>query len=450
MTKHSVGMTNTAYINSLVDDRPKDLVFRVDKSAFLEDAVFDLEIEKIFEGGWVYLCHESQVRSPGDYFTTYIGRQPVAVIRQKDGGISGYLNVCPHRASILLPLRQGSLKSTITCRFHGWVFSTGGKCLKVKFDETGNYPGGKPCGEQVDLTALGGIASYRGFIFGSLRMGKRDLAHYLGPASTFLDLLVDQSPQGLEILRGSSTYVVRHNWKIEVENVVDGYHTPTVHRVFGNTMLQRAARSSPDGLQQTETGRIWGGTKSGCYDLGNGHMAIWTERASPEASPLATEEQRLNNAYGSTKAEWMLRRGRNLLVFPNLVVNDLASTHIRTARPISADRTEISLWCIAPIGESRESRYARLRKFEDFFLVTGMATADDVVSLDCVQAGSEGRARQWIDYARGYASVMNGPDPAASDLGFVPVTSNSSFDHETTNHGFWRQWRQTLTTDVEL
>ena len=56
--------------------------------------------------------------------------------------------------------------------------------------------------------------------------------------------------------------------------------------------------------------------------------------------------------------------------------------------PHAPDRTEIKVYCIAPKGESNKARKARLRKFEDFFMVTGMATPDDMAALEDVQRGS--------------------------------------------------------------
>ena len=61
-------MDGTAYRSSfrdLVDDRVDEGVFRVDRSIYTDQAVFEAEIERIFEGGWVFLCHEGQVENPG-------------------------------------------------------------------------------------------------------------------------------------------------------------------------------------------------------------------------------------------------------------------------------------------------------------------------------------------------------------------------------------------------
>ena len=70
--------------------------------------------------------------------------------------------------------------------------------------------------------------------------------------------MVEQSPEGLEVVPGSSTYVIRGNWKLQLENSVDGYHVSTVHRVFASTGRNREERESLRGLKQTEGGRLVG------------------------------------------------------------------------------------------------------------------------------------------------------------------------------------------------
>jgi benzoate/toluate 1,2-dioxygenase alpha subunit len=436
-----------ADVASFVDDRVEQGMFRVDRSIYLDARLYAAEVEAFFEKGWVFLCHESQIRNSGDYYSTHFGRQPVFVARTRDGQLKGFINACAHRASILTPRRSGNAKAYI-CRFHGWVFDADGKCLKVTGEEHGGYPYDGPCREQFRLTPLAHVESYRGFVFGSLVVDVPSLKEHLGGAHAFIDMFADQSPVGLEVVPGSSTYVCHHNWKLQVENVPDGYHVPIVHRNFASTTLRREDKGGYEGLMKTEKGRMQGGVKTGCYDLGRGHMVIWADRASPEAAPLSASAPEVEARVGAKRAEWMLRRGRNLIVFPNLVLNDLASTHLRTMRPLGPELTEITIWCIAPIGEPRAARIARLRKFEDFFLVTGMATSDDVVSLDLAHAGSRGRAARWNEFTRGLDTLIEGPDALALELGISPQSSNRSWDHETPYIGFYRYWRDQLIHNI--
>ena len=422
---------------SLIEDQPDAGVFRVDRGIYTRPDVYAAELDRIFEHGWVYLCHESQVAEFGDYYSTHIGRQPVFVIREKAGGLRAFINACAHRGAILTARRRGRAK-TLVCRFHGWCYDTEGRCVHVK-DEASGWPEGVDKSRR-GLTAVARLASYQGFVFGCLDSGVEDLEAHLGAARPFIDLLADQSPDGLEVVPGGQTYLVRGNWKLNAENGVDGYHVSTVHKVFAGAMAKREALGDVGGQRRTEAGRIAGTVATGAYDLGNGHNMIWAGRANPEVAPLYEAEPRLSAAFADDKVDWMLRRGRNLFLFPNLHLMDQSSTQIRVARPVAPDRTEVRVYCIAPKGESAEARAARLRKFEDFFMVSGLATPDDIAALQDCQQGAAGTAARWTAMERGLGLLTAGADADAARLGAEPASSAPSFDHETLYYGFFRRW----------
>lgn len=425
-----------------VDDRlESDREFRVHRSIYEDSDIFDAEMEFIFERQWNFLCHESQIPNPGDYWAAHIGSQPVFVHRQEDGSIRAFINACSHRGAIVTPFRQGNAK-TLTCRFHGWSYKCSGECIGIK-NEEGGYGGGFDR-SHYDLTQIARVDDYRGFIFGALIEEVSPLADHLGEAKFFIDLFADQSPSGLEMVKGSQTYVCDHDWKVQADNVADAYHVSTVHRNFMNTILAREEREGLTGLMKTEVGRIKGDVENGQYYLGNGHMVIWADRSSPEGAPLAPATDYIEKTFGPVKAHWMLRRGRNVLIYPNLVLNDLASTHLRTHRPIAPGKCEVTIWCIAPRGEPKEARAARLRKFEDFFLVSGLSTSDDVVSLDTAQEGFHGPEAGWNLYDRGLSTLKDGPDAEAARAGFNPVSHSASWDHEGVFVGWYRHWRKLL------
>jgi len=76
--------------------------------------------------------------------------------------------------------------------------------------------------------------------------------------------------------------------------------------------------------------------------------------------------------------------------------------------------------------------------------VTGMATSDDVISLDTAQAGCVGGAAGWNEFTRGITEIHAGPDEQANALGIHPVASGATWDHECTYVGFYRHWRKLL------
>ena len=427
------GSIVTDNLSALVDDRVDEGMFRVDRAVYTDEEIFEQEISEIFEKCWVYLCHESQVADHGDYFWTEIGRQPVYVHRQEDGSLKCFINACSHRAAILTPFRQGNAK-TLTCRFHGWSYKCSGRCIGIKNEEDGTDR------SKFDLREIASLASYQGFVFGSLSPDVPSIEAWLGAATTWIDLMAAQSPDGLEVVPGSSTYKTDGNWKLQAENSVDGYHVSTVHRVFAHTIAARESKGEYTGIGKTESGRISGGVPTASYDLGNGHMSIWAQHTTPEVRPIWEAKERLEKELTPKQVEWILTKGRNLYIFPNVMLMDNPSTQVRVMKPVSANRVDITVYCIAPKGESDKARAGRLRKFEDFYLTAGMATSDDVAALEDTHEGSLARDAKWSEFNRGLANITYGADEEAKELGFEPAACTDNWDHEVLYHGFYRHW----------
>lgn len=423
---------------SYIDDRPEDRAFLVDRAVYTDKALFDAEIAHIFESGWNYICHESQIAEPTSYFSAHIGRQPVFLTRTKAGEIKGFINACSHRGALLTAKRQGK-SAALTCRFHGWSYDGDGTCIRIKAEAEGYGDKGVDR-STFNLVPLGQVASYRGFVFASLEADVPTLDDWLGDTARFIDLMADAGPNGLEVVPGSSTYVVDANWKTQCENAVDGYHVSTVHRVFATTVANRENARAREGINQTESARILSEVPTGVYHLGDGHMVAWATRTKPEIAPLGKSLAELKKKFSDEHIEWMLARGRNLVVFPNLMLMDMSSTQIRVIRPISCDRTEITVYCIAPIGEDAKVRAARLRKFEDFYLTTGMSTSDDVAALESAQEGAAAEHFPWSDFTRGFNRLSGDPDVPAKDIGIRPESTNAHWEDEAHLHGFYRVW----------
>ncbi|MEX2454467.1 MAG: Rieske 2Fe-2S domain-containing protein [Rhodospirillaceae bacterium] len=430
----------------LIDDRPEEGIFRVNRVAFTDAAIFEREIDAIFDHCWLYLCHESQVPAHGDYVATRMGRHPVFVIRDREGGLNCFYDACAHRGSKLTGRTSGNAK-TLVCRYHGWCFSAAGACTLVRGREEA-YREADLERMGTDLRPIAAFASYKGFLFGCLDPAAPPLEDFLGGAMPFIDLMADQSPDGLEVLRGESRYVMEANWKFQTENSTDGYHVATVHRNFATTVGYRETLV-PDGggvMGKTEASRILSLDKinSGGYDVGNGHMINWADRGSPEAGPLWPQRDALLGRFPEGKVKWMLERGRTVTVFPNLLLNDVASTCIRIWRPVAVGLTEIETWCIAPKGESADARRARIRKYEDFFFPASLAVPDDVRAMEGAHAGSEALDEGWNDLALGRQTLVDGADAAAKELGVVPLNSNPGREVETPFFAFWREWERRL------
>lgn len=414
-------------------------MFTVDRAVFTDPGLFELEMQYIFEGTWIYLAHESQLPRPHDFLTTTIGRQPIILMRDEHGEVGGFINTCPHRGARLCVERSGHRK-ILTCPYHGWCFSNNGMLVNIKDEASGAYPTGF---SHLDhgLKRVPRLGNYRGFIFGSLNPAVCDLETNLGAARTFIDMIVDQAPEGLEVVTGSADYTYAGNWKLQVENGVDGYHFDIVHRTFAG-VIQRRMNSGKDSVRALDVGRLAAPELgNGCYDLGNGHSLLWIDYPNPASRPLYDRRAEFVAKFGEHRARWMMDRVRNLLVYPNVFLMDQTSTQIRVIHPLAVDKTRVSTYCIAPIGEKPESRAHRLRQYEDFFNASGIGTPDDLAAFEACQEGYRVRLVRWQQgYVRGACRAISGPDAEARALQIQPASSSSDFRDEVIFQGQYRQW----------
>ncbi|WP_371228402.1 benzoate 1,2-dioxygenase large subunit [Pseudomonas sp. QE6] len=428
------------YLRSLLEEDPEKGVYRCRREMFTDPRLFDLEMKHIFEGNWVYLAHESQIPEKNDFLTTMIGRQSIFIARNKDGVLNAFLNACSHKGAMLCRHKSGN-RASYTCPFHGWTFNNSGKLLKVKDPAEAGYPEGFNCEGSHDLTRVARFESYRGFLFGSLKADVKPLVEHLGESAKIIDMIVDQSPEGLEVLRGSSSYIYEGNWKLTAENGADGYHVSSVHWNYAATQNQRQQREAGAEVKTMSAGG-WAKQGGGFYSFDHGHLLLWTRWANPEARPAFERRDELVRDHGQARADWMIENSRNLCLYPNVYLMDQFSSQIRIARPIDVNRTEITIYCIAPRGESAEARAQRIRQYEDFFNVSGMATPDDLEEFRSCQQAYQGSASGWNDMSRGAKHWVQGADDAAREIDLAPALSGVRTEDEglfVLQHQYWQQ-----------
>ncbi|AFT66539.1 MULTISPECIES: Rieske 2Fe-2S domain-containing protein [Cycloclasticus] len=433
----------------LIEDKEQG-IYRADRRVFTDEEIFDMEMKTIFEKNWVYLCHESQIKNPNDFFTTYMGRQPVIITRDKDGEIHGFINACSHRGAQLVNTACGN-KRKMVCPFHMWTYDMKGKLL-----DCGEHKNSVGYSESFDkdnlgLQTIGDIESYRGFVFGVLDDNACSLKEFLGEATHSIDLLVDQAEGGLEVLPGITTYTYNGNWKLQAENGVDGYHLEAIHGNYVMTLANRKKiQAENDAVKAADVGAMSTGSTGelpgGYYHFGNGHVMLWGKFPSAQDRPLYVGGQMpaLREKFGEARAEFMAGFLRNTCIYPNVFLMDQMSTQIRHFRPISVDKTEVTTYCVAPVGESDEARERRIRQYEDFFNATGMATPDDLTAFNNSQIGFMGEKQRWSDMCRGAMNTVEGPEKVAKTVGINPVESGTNLEDEGIMVAQHKRWAEMM------
>ncbi|WP_067903039.1 aromatic ring-hydroxylating oxygenase subunit alpha [Nocardia vaccinii] len=414
---------NTQGSDVIHEDRDNN-VFRVHRSAMTSPEIAEAELDRIFSTCWLYVGHTSEVRRPGDYVRRVVGGRPVFMVRgHQSDQIKVFHNTCPHRGALVCRTDAGNARA-FQCFYHAWTFNSEGALTGV--------PGRDAYADGIDLEALSlkqvaRVAEYRGFVFACFDADAVDLEAYLGNARPYLDLVVD-SMRDPEVVGGSNQYAMNANWKLLVENSIDGYHAPSTHATYVKYLAS----------QGTDL-KSGAGSGNAGYDLGNGHGVIeygasWG-RPIAKWAPAFGEDAReeldaikadLINRFGEERGRRMAETNRNLLIFPNLVINDIMAVTIRTFTSAGPNRLEVNAWQLAPADELPEVRASRLDNFLTFLGPGGFATPDDLEALESCQQGFASGGVDWSDISRG-------------------MGRRARHDDEEQIRAFWREWHRRMT-----
>ena len=438
-------MTSAHARRAWIDDRPGQQVFRVRRDVFTDPQVFDLELQEIFGRSWIFVALDAQLPNAHDFITTRVGKASVLVTRHANGSAGAYYNVCPHKGAMLVRLEQGN-RRVHNCAYHGWTFDSTGRNIYIKDHDSIVYPDSFEQ-ESHDLKPLPRVEAYQGLIFAALTDDVPPLMEWLGEARLFIDLAMQQGPDGMEVVPGRIAYTYAGNWKLQMDNGMDGYHLTSTHGAFMDVMNRRSAGDGYTAARQFDWSKRLA-QQTGNFSFPHGHSVHWMDQAEVEKRPIYPVIGEIRARVGPVKADWMLK-GRSLTLFPNTQIADQTSLILRTFRPISVDLTEMRVFCIAPKGESPERRQWRLRQFEDFFNASGLATPDDTVIYEAVQSGCASDGGEYLQgYYRGMSEQTTEPNSRAQELGIRPdqnVQGVFKTSFETTLHAQYREWNRLMT-----
>lgn len=157
----------------------------------------------------------------------------------------------------------------------------------------------------------------------------------------------------------------------------------------------------------------------------------------------------IESRVGKERTEFILGQTRNLGLYPNVYLMDQFSTQIRVVRPISVDRTEVTIYCFGPKNEPAKERALRIRQYEDFFNVSGMGTPDDLEEFRACQVAYEGAGNLWNDLSRGATRWVDGPDDNAKAMGLEPILSGERSEDEGLFVRQHEYWAKTLLAALE-
>jgi choline monooxygenase len=331
-------------------DLPLDRAKTIPNTWYTDPRVFEAERYAVFGNSWQAVGRVEQVRETGAYLTAVIAGEPVLVVRGEDGVLRAFFNVCRHRAAPILTAGCGTA-SKLRCRYHGWTYDLAGQLRGTpEFDGVCDFRK-----EDNGLVPVGAVAEWGPFVWVHLDPPREPVTAFLDPLPTWAESR--GAFDGLEYF-ASRTFEVGCNWKVYVDNYLDGgYHVNTVHPDLAGVLDYKEYRTTA-----------------------HGHTSL-------QSSPLKPAEGATGKTRsGDLAAYWW--------VWPNFMVNvypGVMDTNL--VLPVGVDRCRVVFDYYFAAGTDTE--FAR-----DSMAVTDQVQAEDVGICEDVQRGLNSRS-----YATGRFSV---------------------------------------------
>jgi phenylpropionate dioxygenase-like ring-hydroxylating dioxygenase large terminal subunit/AcrR family transcriptional regulator len=317
-----------AYARTATDSEPETAT--LPPWVYRDPEFYELETEHIFRRHWLLVGHISEAPNTGNYMTLDVAGERALVIRDANGELRAFHNVCRHRASRVVAGETGNCRGAIVCPYHGWTYSYDGRLQSIPSDQGSN---------RLDKSRLSlpevEIEEWMGFVFARFGGDGPSVAATLAPLANVAEhfRFAEMKPWGRR-----NSQRCDFNWKMFSEDESEGYYIPTalsaMGRLFGDTHTHgepSAAGEQPFAVLQDEESPVW---SERAY-----------QRLLPEVAHLDQAYQRAWTYYG---------------VFPTtvfLLTPDLVGTY--QVLPDGPEHCTIQRFAVALEDDRREMRAAR-------------------------------------------------------------------------------------------
>ncbi|MDP9371988.1 MAG: Rieske 2Fe-2S domain-containing protein [Chloroflexota bacterium] len=320
-----------------------DQGYTLPASWYTAPAWFAREQERIFRRCWQYVGLTAQVARPGDFFTCRVGEAPLIVTRDEAGALRAFVNVCRHRASLLVAQECGHGK-LFQCPYHAWTYGLDGalRAAPGMRDEPGFDQ------DRFPLFAAR-VDTWGPFIFANLDPEARPLAETLGELPGLVE--ATRAPLGAIKRRVRSVYDIAANWKAVVDNYLECYHCPVAHPGFSR-------------LIDTQNYRVT-------------EYEYFSTQGGPLKAAQGADEASLYDTSGA------VRDGFYAFLWPNFTLNiypGRGNTSLNLFLPLAPDRTRaIFDYCFVDEVGGEEER--------DFVRFIEQVQGEDIALCESVQQG---------------------------------------------------------------
>ncbi|MDP9093359.1 MAG: aromatic ring-hydroxylating dioxygenase subunit alpha [Actinomycetota bacterium] len=399
----------------------------------MSQEIYEAELENVFGRTWLFLAHDSMIAKPGDFYSTYMGGDPVIISRQKDGSVKAFLNVCRHRGMRVCRAEQGNTKAFM-CTYHGWTYDGAGALVSVPNSDDAYH-------NDINKSQWGllqiRVESYKGLYFGNFDSNAPSLAEYLGGMTFYLDTWIDDADGGLEVLPGVLKWNVDANWKLASEQFAgDGYHAQVTH-------MSSFPVLNPDYQRAWEVpGRQFSSPQ------GHGHSFMLLPRAPKAGSAIGEYQYASQQAKIERLGEERASMMGNFNVFPNFgglaglaVLGPVAT--LRVVHPRGPNKMEIWSYSLIEKNAPEEVKQAQARSVGLTLGPAGMVETDDGENWSMI-----GQSLLTSHQARKLAfNYQMGAGYEREDDPTFPGLIGSRYFGEGPQRAFYGRWLEFMTTD---
>ena len=365
-------------------------------------------MQRIWHTAWVYVGHDSQVKNPGDFISTTIGKEPVLMVRDRDGQVNVIYNRCGHKGAKVVAQPCGTT-AMFRCPYHGWTFKLDGSLNatpnKHGYDDTG-FDLTNP---QFSMQQVARVASHRGFVFASLAPQGDDLKTFLGATLQTIDNMADRSPEGeVEVVGTCLPYMHDCNWKMFFENLNDALHPMVCHASVGFA-TRKVVKQLPEGAAVPKEWEIispFGSSYEFFDDMGvsvmkNGHSFMGGQSSIHTAyAEIPGYMEAMIASHGKEKTEKVLGSNRhNTAIYPSFTIKDAVQI-VRVARPIAVDKTLIQTWHFRLKGAPEEILHRTITYSRLINSPASMVGPDDWDCYRRMQESLTSNSAEWVDMRR--------------------------------------------------
>jgi nitrite reductase/ring-hydroxylating ferredoxin subunit len=420
----------------------------IPREIFSDAGVFTRELTRVFLPSWMFVGHVSQLKKPGDFFLSKMGRDSVVVVLDRSSQVRVLLNTCRHRGMPVCRYDEGNA-AAFTCPYHGWTYATDGQLQGVpRFDTAYGEALEKDRWPLINAR----VEVFHGSIWATFNEQAPSLQEYLGGMAFYLrDLLQgpDGEDDGWEVIDGIMKWQIPCNWKLAAENFAgDTYHTTThlsVDRLGISPSGEKrrhafAAIKLPvdvlgiaiEGKGHTLRAQIFRDT----YEYASMYATL------PEVDAYYKEQHEKRQRRLGDKARFMNRGG---VVFPSMHYNSAGRTTIGIWVPVSPGVVEVWRWMLVPRNAPDCVKDMLRRYYLRYAGPAGMTEQDDMENWTSIQRALSGDAAlgEPLNYQMGLGKQRRGwpVDWLGDDAVACPGTS------ENNQRAFYARWQQLMEAD---